>query len=91
MKNLFMLIPLVLGTAAFGAQEANPFSIEWTCQETPSCSTDDGNYESGYAVIGSTYYVDSGSPASCCHIGKNIWDSACKDGENPKGAKVRCQ
>lgn len=90
-KNLWILIPLFIGTMARGAEEKNPFVIEWNCQEIPSCKVDDGNYEGGYAVIGATYYVDNGSPASCCHIGKNIWNSACKDKENPKGAKVRCQ
>ncbi len=90
-KTLLMLISLFVGAVAFGAVESNPFVIEWNCKETPACSIDDGNYEGGYAIIGSTYYVDSGSSSSCCHIGKNIWNSACKDGENPKGAKVRCQ
>lgn len=91
MKNLLLLMALSSGAVAWGAQESNPFTIEWSCKETPSCSTDDGNYDSGYAVIGSTYYVDGGSPSSCCRIGKNIWSSACKDGADPIGAKVRCK
>lgn len=92
MKNIYRIIVLNLfiGTMAFGAEEANPFKIEWNCQETPVCSTEAGNYSGGYAVIGGTYYIDGGSASSCCRIGKNIRNSACKDGHDPKGAMVKC-